>query len=73
MNLFDWYSNLSGKIRAILTILGAIAGVLTSPALADVPYVSVVAIFLAGVMQTLTRFTTVGNGVIAPPPPADPA
>lgn len=61
MNLFNWYSNVAGKVRAVITILAAFAGFLTSPAMADVPYVATIALGVLAVQQFLTRFTSVGN------------
>ena len=53
--------DLGGKARAVLTILSAIAAVLSVPQVADWPYVAPALTLVLAAIQVVTRFTTVGD------------
>lgn len=59
MKLFN--AELGGKVRAILTILTAVVAALSTPEIANWPYVAPALAVLLSAIQILTRFTTVGD------------
>lgn len=59
MKIFN--AELGGKIRAVITILSALAAALATPAIADWPYVAPALAGVLALIQILTRFTPVGG------------